>query len=153
HAYGSLEGETVGSGPIATSTLRYPEYKDPRWNNTPGDLSIDQRHRARLWANYQVPMLSGLALGILEDLGSGVPYNALGSIDVRPYVTNPGYTTPQGGSTVDYYFGARDAFHTDAYSRTDLAIDYRRAIPRGPGSTEVFGQIQVLNMFNQFQLC
>jgi len=56
--------------------------------------------------------VSGLGFSLLEDLGSGVPYNALGSIDVRPYVTNPGYITPQGGNTVDYYFSSRDGFHT-----------------------------------------
>jgi outer membrane receptor for ferrienterochelin and colicin len=152
HAYGSIDGENVGSGPIASSVLRYPEYKDPKWNNTEGDLSVDQRHRARLWATYDVARLRGLSVGVLEDLGSGVPYNAVGSIDARPYVTNPGYLTPQGGSTVDYYFSTRDAFHTEGYSRTDLALDYKRALA-GRHASEVFGQVQVVNLFNQFQLC
>src|SRR5262249_11404507 len=62
-------------------------------------------------------------------------------------------TTAQGGSTVDYYFSTRDAFHTQAYSRTDLALDYKRALSGGAHGTEAFGQVQVVNLFNQFQLC
>ena len=153
HAHGSFEGETVGAGPVTTSVLRYPEYKDPKWNNPEGDLAVDQRHRARLWTTYSLPQVRGLAIRLLEDVGSGVPYNAVGSIDVRPYVTSPGYITPQGGSTVDYYFSARDAFRTERYYRTDLAVNYRLAVTRSPRQVEVFGQAQVLNIFNQFQLC
>lgn len=153
HAHGSFEGETVGAGPVGSSVLRWPEYKDPKWNNPEGDLAIDQRHRARLWATYNLRWVPGLGLGILQDLGSGVPYNAVGSVDARPYVTNPGYITPQGGSTVDYYFSTRDAFRTESYYRTDLAVNYRHALKGSPGRVEVFGQAQVLNVFNQFQLC
>jgi hypothetical protein len=153
HAYGNFEGETVGAGPVTTTVLRYPEYKDPKWNNPKGDLSIDQRHRSRLWANYNPAWAMGVGVGLLEDLGSGVPYNALGPVDARPFVANPGYVTAQGGPTVDYYFSARDAFHTASYSRTDLAINYRHTLGADPRKIEVFGQAQVLNVFNQFQLC
>src|SRR5207253_4167375 len=153
HAHGNFEGETVGAGPVTTTVLRYTEYKDPKWNNPEGDLAVDQRHRARVWASYDLPWLSGLGFGLLEDLGSGVPYNAVGSIDARPFVTNPGYITPQGGNTVDYYFSTRDAFHTQGYWRTDLAVNYTHAVAGSPHRVEFFGQAQVLNLFNQFQLC
>jgi hypothetical protein len=36
--------------------------------------------------------------------------------------------------------------------RTDLGATYTYKIPRGRGA-EVFAQLQVLNLFNQFQLC
>jgi hypothetical protein len=143
HAHGNFEGETVGAGPVTTSVLRYTEYKDPKWNNPEGDLSIDQRHRARLWLTYNLPWVSGLGLGLLEDLGSGVPYNAVGAVDVRPYVTNPGYITPQGG----------DGFHTASTYRTDLAVNYKYGLGGSLKRLEFFGQAQVLNVFNQFQLC
>jgi hypothetical protein len=153
HAHGNFEGETVGSGPVSSTVLRYPEYKDPKWNNPAGDLAIDQRHRSRLWASYNLPWLSGFGLSVLEDLGSGVPYNAVGPIDARPYVPNPGYITAQGSSTIDYYFSARDAFHTKSSSRTDLAVNYKRALVGSLRGVEFFGQAQVVNVFNQFQLC
>ena len=55
-AWGNVEGETVPNGPIAAgasgreAVLSYPEYRG-EWNYPTGDLSIDQRHRARLWLN------------------------------------------------------------------------------------------------------
>jgi TonB dependent receptor len=152
HAHGNIEGETVGAGPVTATVLRYTEYKDPKWNSPEGDLSVDQRHHVRLWATYELPSVSGLGLAVLEDLGSGAPYGGLGSIDARPYVANPGYITPQGGNTVDYFFTARDAFHTKGYNRTDLALNYKYALA-GLRRVEFFGQAQVVNLFNQFQLC
>jgi hypothetical protein len=106
-----------------------------------------------MWINYNVPRLSRLTFSALQQIATGVPYGAVGSIDVRPYVTNPGYVTPQGGSTTTYYFTARDAFRTGATYRTDVAANYAFGL-RGPGrKTELFAQVQVMNLFNQFQLC
>ena len=68
-----------------------------------GDLSIDQRHRARLWLNYGVPKVEGLTVSVLQTLTSGVPYGAIGPIATQPYVTNPGYLTPPSNDR----FGAR----------------------------------------------
>jgi hypothetical protein len=51
-----------------------------------------------------------------------------------------------------YYYTARDAFHTEGQRRTDFAATYTRAIP-GARGLELFGQFQLINVFNQFQLC
>ena len=50
-----------------------------------------------------------------------------------------------------YYFADRDAFRTDNMYRTDLSVNY---VHRLPGLTrgEIFAQVQVLNLFDQFQL-
>ena len=53
-AYGNVEAETV-NGPSGASINHYPEYRRAEWNYPDGDLSIDQRHRARGWATYSVP--------------------------------------------------------------------------------------------------
>ena len=42
-------------------------------------------------------------------MSSGVPYGAVGTVDVLPYVTNPGYITPQGGTSETYYYTAQGA--------------------------------------------
>src|SRR5262245_51532670 len=153
---GGLEGETVANGPIRFD-YRFPEYKQASWTFPEGDLQSDQRHRAKLWLNYRPDFLRGLTLSFLETLASGIPYGAVNplqsaSVDPRPYVTNPGYLNPPSATQTTYYFTARDAFRTEGETRTDFAANYAYRIPGGRG-VEVFGQVQVLNLFNQYQLC
>ena len=148
--WGNINGENVSSGPLTTTALSYPEYFDLAWNAPDGDLALDQRHRVRLWGTAELPIserFGTLTVAALEQIGSGTPYGAPGSIRTLDYVTNPGYVTPP--DTVTYWFAARDAFRTETMYRTDLSINYGYRLG---GGTELFGQIQVLNLFNQFQL-
>ena len=154
-AYGNFDAENVASGPVPFD-YRYPEYKQESWNYPSGDLAVDQRHRGRLWANYNPGFAPGLTLSVLQALESGVPYGAVNTngVDPRPYVTNPDniYLTPPSSSVTTYFFGARDEFKTEGQIRTDLAANYVYRIP-GAGRMQLFGQLQVLNVFDQFQLC
>jgi hypothetical protein len=152
HAYGNVEGENVGSGPVTSTAFTYPEYKQASWNYPVGDLSIDQRHRGRMWINYGLPWVHGLTLSALQSLTSGVPYGASGSIATQPYVTNPGYLTPPSPTGTTYFFTARDAYRTAGERRTDFAVNYAYRV-RGSSHMQLFGQLQVVNIFNQFQLC
>ena len=155
HAWGNVEGENVSNGPATATAFQYPEYKQAPWNYPIGDLSIDQRQRARMWINYGVPKVGGLTLSLLEALESGVPYGAVGLIATQPYVTNPGYTTPpgnSGGTAVTYNFTARDAYRTEGQRRTDVAANYVYHV-RSARNVQLFGQLQIVNLFNQFQLC
>jgi hypothetical protein len=148
-ATGNVVGENVGSGPIQAGIQSYPEYFDVSWNAPVGDLSVDQRHRVRLWATWDLPLPSSagsFSLGLLEQVASGTPYGASGAVDTRPFVTNPGYLTPP--ASVTYFFTARDAFHTDSTSRTDLALNYSHGLGLGKRG-EVFFRGTVLNLFNQ----
>ncbi|MCU1381746.1 MAG: hypothetical protein JWL71_443 [Acidobacteria bacterium] len=154
-AWGNNEGENVNSGPVTSSAFAYPEYRQASWNYPDGDLSIDQRHRGRLWIDYGVPWVHGLSLSALQSVTSGVPYGAVGPIATQAYVTNPGYLTPPantGSSAVSYFFTPRDAFHTDGERRTDVAANYVYHV-KNAHNTQLFGQVQVINVFNQFQLC
>ena len=163
HAWGNFEGENVGSGPITSSTLTYPEYRQASWNYPDGDLKVDQRHRARLWATYGIPGAKGLIVSALETLESGAPYGAsnlnttgnFNGINPRPFVSGaPAYANPPSGANTIYFYTPRDAFRTEAQKRTDLAINYTRGVPAGRLSTlQFFAQAQVINVFNQFQLC
>lgn len=154
-AYGNFDAENVASGPVPFD-YRYPEYKQASWNFPDGDLSVDQRHRARLWANYNPRQVPGLTLSVLQALESGVPYGAVNTngVDARQYVTNPNnaYLTPPASTTTTYYFGPRDEFHTEGQIRTDVAINYARRLP-GVSRAQLFAQAQLLNVFNEFQLC
>jgi carboxypeptidase family protein len=156
HAWGNVEGENVGSGPTLFGGTQYPEYKQASWNYPVGDLSIDQRHRARLWLNYGLPWVSGLTLSFMETLESGVPYGGSSASGVNPipFVTNPGYATPPPGTLTTYYFTARDAFRTQGQKRTDFAANYAYNVKGGGGRTvNLFVQAQIINLFNEFQLC
>ena len=154
-AWGNFDAENVASGPVPFD-YRYPEYKQASWNFPDGDLAVDQRHRARLWVNYNPPYVPGLTISFLQALESGVPYAAVNTngVDPRPYVTNPGnaYVSPPSNTTTTYYFGPRDEFHTEGQIRSDLAFNYVRTVS-SRSRVQLFAQAQILNIFNQFQLC
>lgn len=152
--WGNVDGESFAAGPLANDLLAFPEYKLASWAAPSGDLSVDQRHRARIWANYRVPVATGLTISALQTLESGAPYGAVSAtgVDPRPYVTNPGYLNIPSGQNTTYFYTDRDAFRTEGQRRTDLAINYTRSLP-GFANAKLFGQLQVINLFNQFQLC
>jgi hypothetical protein len=159
--WGNVDGENTASGPITTTIFSYPEYREFEWNLPEGDLFGDQRHRARVWGVFRVPMSESagqLDFGLMFGAASGVPYglnanpgSAAGQIDPRPYVVNPGYASPLGSATtIDYFFFPRDQFRTEAQYRTDLSVNYGYKFG---GTADVFFHGEVLNIFNQFQLC
>ena len=145
-AEGNFDGETGGSGPVASSLLSYPEYREARWNAPEGRLAIDQEHRLRLWAIFDLVRSARhhLSVSLLESFLSGRPYSAVGTIDSRPFVDNPGYVSPP--TSVDYFFSDRGAFETDDITRTDLALNYSFHFPAG---FEIFLQPEVLNVFDE----
>ena len=150
--YGNINGENVNSGPLTSSILQFPEYFDPAWSFPEGHLSGDQRHRVRAWASLDLPVPSRvgrLSIGLLQQVQSGTPYGAVGTIRTQPFVTNPGYLEPP--DTVNFFFTARDQFRTEAMRRTDLSVNYARRLP-GAGRGELFVNAHVLNLFNQFQI-
>jgi hypothetical protein len=164
HTWGNFEGENVASGPVTTTATSYPEYRQESWNYPEGDLKVDQRHRARLYVTYGVPKVRGLIISALETLESGVPYGAsnlnttgnFNGINPQPYVNGaPPYENPPSGANTIYFYTPRDEFRTEAQKRTDFAINYSRGIPGvGRMSTlQFFAQAQIVNLFNQFQLC
>jgi outer membrane receptor for ferrienterochelin and colicin len=149
--WGTINGENVSAGPTTGGINSYAEYFEPSWAFPEGDLASDQRHRVRLWGNVDLPFaerLGRLNVGVIQQVQSGTPYGAFGSIRTDAYVTNPGYLTPP--DTVTYHFTDRDAFRTDTMLRTDLALNYSYALP-GSGR-ELFAQFQMLNVFDSFQL-
>lgn len=161
YTWGNFDGETSAAGPAVAQVTAYPEYKRADWNAPEGYLAADQRHRARMWATMTSPMPQGagfLTFGWLQQVGSGVPYGAVGTgssgINAAPFVTNPGYRAPQSPlGTVDYYFTARDAYRTETTFRTDLSVNYSYRVHAGRAQPELFFHGEVLNVFNQFQLC
>jgi hypothetical protein len=159
HLWGNFDGETSGAGPSVAQINAYPEYKRPEWNTPEGDLAADQRHRARIWGTFASAMPKGagsLTFGLLQQIGSGVPYGAVGTgssgVNTAQFVPNHGYLTP-GLGAVDYYFTARDAFRTETTYRTDLSVNYAYRLRAGGAQPELFFHGEVLNLFRDFQVC
>ncbi len=145
--YGNNVGETAGGGPTQSNIRRFPEYFQLSWNAPVGDLATDQRHRVRVYATWDVPLserFGRLSIGGLEQIASGSPYGASGTVDTRPYVTNPGYANPP--ATVAYWFTARDAFHTETQIRTDLSLNYAYKFAK---KFELFVRFTAQNLFDR----
>ena len=149
--FGNINGENEESGPLTSSVLSYPEYFERSWRYPTGALGADQRHRARVFGTYTLPSdrLGTFSIGFIEQLQSGTPYGAVGAVDVSPFVDNPGYALPDFMQS--YAFTPRDEFRTEAMMRTDLSLNFQRALS-SRHSTQVFAQLQLLNVFNQFQV-
>lgn len=151
--WGNFDGENINSGPLAADLFQYPEYRQQSWYAPVGDLSADQRHRSSIWVNYGVPRLEGLTISAIEEMASGAPYGAVGQVNAIPYVANPGYATPQGSTSENYYFTARDAYRTDAAIRTDFGASYQYGVKAAGRQLDLFVQAQVLNLFDQLPVC
>ena len=150
--WGNFDGENEGVGPLAVQPALYPEYRAERWNYPSGNLIGDQRHKARVWSTWQVPMnerFGGVSLGGVFSVDSATPYGAVGLINPAPYRTGLGYITPP--TEAQYYFTARDAFRAEASTRTDLAVtyDYRFG---GARRVALFVKAEMLNVFDQSRI-
>jgi hypothetical protein len=140
---GDSAGENSGNGPI-TESIAFPEYWQADWNNPVGYLVFDQRHNLRTWAQYDVDSRIGrLNISLLENVTSGYRTSTDDTIDIRPYVTNPGYILPP--QSVGYYFFGRGDLKHPTTTRTDLALNYSLRL----GKAEFFFQPEVINLFNQ----
>ena len=157
--------------PGATSTAKRPEAVPPSRKSTripntsrrSGTLLRETWQPisaigANVWGTYVVPLprrAGSVTFGLLQQIGSGVPYGAVAPLTATTFgVQNPGYVTPGApNGTIDYYFTARDAFRTATTYRTDLSINYGRRLRAGDAQPELFFHGEVLNIFNQFQLC
>jgi hypothetical protein len=147
--WGNFDGENESVGPLAVQPELYPEFRQERWNFPSGDLIGDQRHKARVWSTWQVPMherFGGVSVGAMFSVDSSTPYGAVGLINPAPYQSGLPYVTPP--TEAQYYFTARDAFRAEASTRTDLAVtyDYRFG---GPRRVALFVKAEVLNLFDQ----
>jgi len=144
------EGASALGGSTPESDLSYfPEYGEPRWRAPGGPLRNDERHRAHLWALYDVPLADrhgALSLSALERIDSGSARSVVGLIDSRPYVANPGYVAPP--ARVPYYFEGRGSRRTGTVIATDLAASYSVPVAAS-GRPELFARIVLLNLFDQ----
>jgi outer membrane receptor protein involved in Fe transport len=144
---GNVEGETFNNATVTVGNNDYPEYRKFARNIPVGFLNEDIRHRANVYANYDLGLPWGsLNLGVLERYHTGAPYSAIGNVRTVGVITNPNgfYKTPP--TSVQYFFSDRGAFRTDNISETSLTATYN--LPTF-GRVNVFLRGDVVNIFNQ----
>jgi hypothetical protein len=142
---GNVEGENAGSSSVTTqSPTRYqPEYRAFAQHAPMGYLSGDIRHRANVWASYDIPSRYGRFVAtLLERYQSPRSYSVAPNIDVRS-IHNPGYAVAP--AVVPYYFFGRGSLRTDAVSSTGLGLNYTTAV-RG---VRLLAEADLENIFNQ----
>ncbi len=149
---GNVVGETSTSGPITESPNSYPEYADPSWNFPVGNLPGDSTHRFRGWVIYDLfdTANHALTLSVLQNFETGGPYSLAGTVNTRPFVTNPGYVTPP--ANVTYFFSDRGGFNFDDIYSTDLSLNYSFLWNAFGRQLEVYLQPEVLNLFDHDDL-
>ncbi|HEY0158033.1 MAG TPA: TonB-dependent receptor [Thermoanaerobaculia bacterium] len=156
---GNDEQETATSGTVGNypSSIYYPELNDYRQYQPVGYLNADQRHKARAWIGYDVPLprfLGMLNVTALQSFDTGTAYSAalfpppLGAgLNVSNYfnqlIAGTGYKS--ASDLGQYYFSERGAFRLDDVSSTDVALNYTMPI----GRFALFAQGEALNIFNR----
>ena len=153
YTYSTLKGndeqESATSGTVGNypGSIYYPELRNFANYQPTGWLAQDSRHRARAWVGYDVPMpriLGALNISLLQNFDTGLPYSAVRTINMTPYLAaNTPYKT--ANTAVQYYFSKRGEYRLDDVAATDLALNYRYPISR----FEIFGTAEVLNITNR----
>lgn len=152
-ARGNFDGDNanpvLGGATVESDLAFYPEYGDRRWRAPSGPLSSDRRHRAFVWVSWERPLgakAGRLSLAVLERVESGMAWGAVGQVDSRAFVDDPGYVLPP--ARVPYYFEARGARRTETVVATDVALHYSFPLPFLQRS-EIFARLVVTNLFGQ----
>ena len=149
YTWSTLKGNSGGEnvGPVG-GDLTYPEYKAYAQFDPVGYLYADQRHRARVFGVWDLlnTTHNKLSVSVMESCASGTPYQAVGNITIRPYVTNPGYLTPPYSTT--YYFSPRGAFRLDNLNSTNLSFNFAFVVPSFGTGFQFFLEPRVTNVFN-----
>jgi len=148
-ARGSYDGETTNIGPDTAAYTDYPEYRSPSWSSPAGWLAVDQRHKLRATTTWDLPLapsLGRLTLGLVQRYDSGRPWSAVGNVNPKSFVANPGYLTPP--TSVPYFFSPRGAYRTAATASTDLSVSWSRRVPRTKRA-QIYGRALLINAFNR----
>jgi len=153
YTYSTLKGndeqESATSGTIGNfpSQIFYPEIFGYSQYLPTGYLSQDQRHRVRAWLGYDIPVppvVGTLNASVLQAFDSGLPYSAVGTIDLSTFkAANPHYVSaPSSGQ---YYFSSRGAYRLPSVTSTSIAFNWERPISK----VALLAHLYMNNVFNR----
>ncbi|HEV7766808.1 MAG TPA: TonB-dependent receptor [Thermoanaerobaculia bacterium] len=143
--HGNVESDDPNGAVSVQSPVAYyneytgfPQFAEEGW------LSADERHRANLWAAWRFPnRFVDVETSVLQTYHSGRRYSASGSIDMRPFVTNPGYEFPPNFQ--NYRFSDRGELQLDAIRATSIGVNLSKRI----AAVEAFLDTDLINVFNE----
>jgi outer membrane receptor protein involved in Fe transport len=148
---GNDEQESANNGTVGNTpgTISYPELRNYERRLPVGYLSTDQRHRARAWVGYELPMgaFGTINASVLQSFDSGTPYSAVANIELGSYRTQllAGAPYVTASNQQQYYFSDRGEFRYDDISSTDVTLQYRIPV----GRVQLFVEGDVLNVFDR----
>ncbi|HEV8432835.1 MAG TPA: TonB-dependent receptor [Thermoanaerobaculia bacterium] len=163
YTYSTLKGndeqESATSGTVGNvpGAIFYPELRNYSNLLPVGYLSQDERHRARGWFGYDVPIPSvagTLNASVLQTFDSGLPYSAIANIDITtgpagsgaPILETPAtkhYSAAPTGA--QYYFSSRGQYRLASQTTTNLALNWERPI----GKVALLAHAYMNNVFNR----
>lgn len=144
---GNYEGESGNRPGLPTVIGDYPEILVPERNFPTGRLDDFQRHKARVWTNYDLSLgkAGALNLGLLWRYDSALTYSLVAAdvdfSDVQ-LSRDPGYFSLD---TQSLYFGERGAGSFNGAHRFDAALNYDVPIYR---SLRPWLKAELRNVFN-----
>ncbi len=149
---GTFEGESA-SGPAQPSLIGdYPEIYVANRSFPDGRLDDFQRHKVRVWANYNLEFgrFGALDVAPLYRFNSGRTYSLVASgvaLSAQQVARNPGYARLPTSQSI--FFGARGAESFASYHLVDLAATY--SVPAWQ-SLRPWVKVEILNAFNTQKL-
>ncbi len=148
---GTFEGES-STGPAIPSLIGdYPELYIASRSFPDGRLDDFQRHKIRMWANYNLDLgrFGALDLAPLYRYNSARTYSLAASVPLTAaqIARNPGYARIPTSQTI--FFGARGSQSFEDYQLVDLAATY--AVPVWQ-SLRPWVKVEVLNALNNQKL-
>lgn len=149
---GTFEGESA-SGPAQPSLIGdYPEIYVANRSFPDGRLDDFQRHKVRVWANYNLEFgrFGTLDVAPLYRFNSGRTYSLVASgvaLSAQQVARNPGYARLPTSQSI--FFGARGAESFASYHLVDLAATY--SVPAWQ-SLRPWVKVEILNALNTQKL-
>jgi hypothetical protein len=149
---GTFEGENTNQPAITSDFGDYPEIVVPERSFPDGRLNDFQRHKVRLWTNYdqRLGRFGSLNLGMLWRYDSALTYSLTAENQpVSPIqaARDPGYAQPPQLQTI--YFGPRGVGSFEGAHLFDVALTYEVPVYR---SLRPYVKLDVRNVFNDHTL-
>jgi hypothetical protein len=153
---GNFEGEAANQPGLPSLAFDYPEVFDGARNFPVGRLAQFQRHKARIWAiyNMDVGRFGTIDLSGIWRYNSGLSYSLVADgeplSDEQVARSNAaGYLNPPNGGEQEIYFGNRGDGSFEGFALVDVGVNYSLPLWK---TVRPYVKLEMLNVFNNQKL-